>query len=129
MPMQMHIAIVICAVGGFFALLTLELVRRKHLRPEYALLWAALAVLTVVVALVPRNVVELLISLTGMTYQSSVIVLLFIFTAVMLMNYSVIASRHGGRIVRLTQEVALLRLEIERLRSEKEAGKKSHQGC
>jgi hypothetical protein len=123
MPMNLHIAIVICAVGGFFALLTFELVRRKHLRPEYALLWAVLAALTVVMALVPRNVVEMLISLTGMTYQSSVIILVFVFTAVMLMNYSVIASRHGGRIVRLTQEVALLRLEIERLRNEKGAGK------
>jgi hypothetical protein len=122
MPMNLHIAVVICAVGGFFALLTFELVRRKHLRPEYALLWAALAVLTLIVALVP-SVVELLISLTGMTYQSSVIVVLFVFTAVMLMNYSVIASRHGERIVRLTQELALLRLEIERLRGEKEAKK------
>ena len=120
--MNLHIAVVICAVGGFFALLTFELVRRKHLRPEYALLWAALAVLTLIVALVP-GVIALLISLTGMTYQSSVIVLLFVFTAVMLMNYSVIASRHGGRIVRLTQEVALLRLEIERLRSGSETRK------
>ena len=73
-------------------------------------------------ALVP-GVIELLIALTGMTYQSSVIVLLFVFTAVMLMNYSVIASRHGGRIVRLTQEVALLRLEIERLRNGSASGK------
>jgi hypothetical protein len=122
MTMNLHIAAVICAIGGFFALLTFELVRRKHLRPEYALLWAALAVLTLIVALVP-GVIALLIRLTGMTYQSSVIVLLFVFTAVMLMNYSVIASRHGGRIVRLTQEVALLRLEIERLRSGSETRK------
>ena len=114
--MNLHIAVVICAIGGFFALLTFELVRRKHLRPEYALLWAALTVLTVIVAFVP-SVVKLLNSLTGMTYQSSIIVLLFVFTAVMLMNYSVIASRHGGRIIRLTQEVALLRLEIQRLRN------------
>jgi len=122
MPMNLHIAVVICAIGGFFALLTFELVRRKHLRPEYALLWAALALLTLIVALVP-GVVELLIALTGMTYQSSVIILLFVFTAVMLMNYSVIASRHGGRIIRLTQEVALLRLEIQRLRNGKEMPK------
>jgi hypothetical protein len=122
MPMNLHIAVVICAIGGFFALLTFELVRRKHLRPEYALLWAALAVLTLIVALVP-GVIDLLIRVTGMTYQSSVIVLLFVFTAVMLMNYSVIASRHGGRIIRLTQEVALLRLEIQRLRNGKETPK------
>ena len=120
--MNLHIAVVICAIGGLFAMLTFELVRRKHLRPEYALLWAVLTVLTLVLALVP-GVVETLISLTGMTYQSSIIVLLFVFTAVMLMNYSVIASRHGERIVRLTQEVALLRLEIGRLRSGKEGEK------
>jgi hypothetical protein len=121
MPMNLHIAVV-CAVGVFFALLTFELVRRKYLRPEYALLWAALAVLTIILALAP-GVVVLMTELTGMNYLSSVIVLVFVFTAVMLMNYSVIASRHGERIVRLTQEVALLRLEIERIRSEKGTGK------
>src|SRR3972149_2792901 len=105
MPMNVHISAVICAIGILFSLLTFELVRRKYLRPEYALLWAALAAVTLVLAVVP-GVVNLLTSLTGMTYQSSFIVLLFLFTAVMLMNYSVITSRHGGRIVRLTQEVA-----------------------
>ena len=119
--MNPHIALVVCAVGVLFSLLTFELVRRKYLRPEYALLWAAVAALTLVLALAP-GVVNLLTSVTGMTYQSSVILLLFVFTAAMLMNYSVIASRHSGRIVRLTQEVALLRLEIARLRREKEAG-------
>jgi hypothetical protein len=119
--MNPHIALVVCAVGAVFSLLTFELVRRRYLRPEHALLWAAVAALTLILALAP-GVVNLLTSVTGMTYQSSVILLLFVFTAVVLMNFSVIASRHGGRIVRLTQEVALLRLEIARLRREKEAG-------
>jgi hypothetical protein len=117
--MNLHIAIVICIVGVLFSVITLELVRRKYLRPEYALLWAALSVLTLVLALAPR-VVEILMVITGMTYQSSIIIVIFAFTAVMLMNYSVIASRQSSRIVRLTQEIALLQLQIEKLREAQE---------
>lgn len=117
--MNLHIAVVLCVVGLFFAFVTFELVRRKYLRAQYALLWAAMAAATFLLALVP-GIVELLTRITGMDYRSSMIVLVFLFTAVMLMNYSVIASRHGSRIVRLTQEIALLRLEIERLKKERD---------
>lgn len=109
--MNWHIAIVVCVVGILFTVVTIELVRRKYLRPEYALLWAGLSVVTFIVALVPK-VVEILVAITGMTYTSSVIVLVFLFTALVLMNFSVIVSRQGERIVRLTQEVALLKSEL-----------------
>ena len=109
--MTLHVAVVLCVIGLLFAVVTLELVRRKRLRTEYALLWAGLALVTLSLALFP-GLIELLVRITGMTYQSSVIVLVFLFTALMLMNLTVIASRQGTRIVRLTQELALLRLEM-----------------
>lgn len=115
MNVNWHIATVVCVVGLLFAGITIELVRRKYLRPEYALLWAGLSVVTFVLALVP-SVVKLLVAITGMTYTSSVIVLVFVFTALVLMNFSVIVSRQGSRIVRLTQEIALLKAEIARIR-------------
>ena len=113
--MNWHIAIVVCVVGLLFAGVTIELVRRKYLRPEYALLWAGLSLVTLILALAPR-VVLVLVAVTGMTYTSSVIVLVFLFTALVLMNFSVIVSRQGERIVRLTQEVALLKSELSELR-------------
>ncbi len=113
--MNWHIAAVVCAVGLLFAGVTFELVRRKYLRPEYALLWAGLSLVTLILALVP-GVVRLMTAVTGMTYTSSIIVVVFLFTALMLMNFSVIASRQGERIVRLTQEVALLKSELAELR-------------
>ena len=114
--MNVHGAIVVCVIGLLFSLLTIELVRRKYLQPKYALLWAGLSAVTLLLALAP-GLVSLLTWAMGMPYLSSVITLVFVFTAVMLMNYSVIASRHSSRIVRLTQEIALLRLEIEQLRN------------
>jgi hypothetical protein len=113
--MNWHIAAVVCVVGLLFAGVTIELVRRKYLRPEYALLWGGLSLVTLLLALVPR-VVLVLVAVTGMTYTSSVIVLVFLFTALVLMNFSVIVSRQGERIVRLTQEVALLKSELSELR-------------
>ena len=113
--MKLQIAIFLGCVGLFFALLVIELVRRKRLRPEYALLWAALAVATLALAAFP-GAMEWVVGLTGMDYRSTAIVLVFIFTALMLINFTVIISRQGQRIVRLTQEVALLRLQIDQTR-------------
>ena len=111
----MPIRLFIFSIGVLFALFTLELVRRKVLRPKYALLWAAVSLSTFAVALFPGLIV-LLMKVTSMTYQSSVIMLIFIFSALLFMNFSVIASRHGERIVRLTQEIALLRHDVGEIR-------------
>ena len=122
----MQIRVFIFVVGLLFAGVTIELVRQKVLRPKYALLWAALSLCAFLVALFPRLII-LLMRLTGMTYQSSVIVLLFVFSALLFMNFSVITSRHGERIVRLTQEIALLKHEIGELREAATAnGRLSH---
>jgi hypothetical protein len=116
--MKLQIAVFLGCVGLFFAVLVLELVRRKRLRPEYALLWGALALATLLLAVFPQAV-EWLVRLTGMEYRSTVIVLIFIFTAIMLINFTVIISRQGQRIVRLTQEVALLQLQVEQMKKVK----------
>lgn len=113
--MKLQIAVFLGCVGLFFAILVLELVRRKRLRPEYALLWGALALATLLLAAFPPAI-EWLVRLTGMEYRSTAIVIVFIFTAVMLINFSVIISRQGQRITRLTQEIALLQLQVEQLR-------------
>jgi len=111
---MLKIQIFIGIVGVVFSLTTLELLRRRLLRPRYALVWAGMSAVTFFVALFPR-LVAMAAQLTGMTYTSAVITLLFAFGALMLMNYSVIVSRQSNRIIRLTQEVAVLREQLERL--------------
>lgn len=115
----MQIRLFVFAVGLLFAGFTFELVRRKVLRPEHALIWAAMSLATFLLALFP-NAVALLGRVTGMTYQSTIIVVLFIFVGLVFLNYSVIISRHGGRIIRLTQEVGLLRERLDKLSNQPE---------
>jgi len=113
--MKLQVALSFVAIGLFFALLVLELVRRRRLRPEYALLWSGMAVAALLLAAFPQ-VMEWLVRLTGMDYRYTAIVIVFIFTAVMLINFTVIISRQGARIIRLTQEIALLRLRLDQHR-------------
>jgi len=116
--MSVHIRIVISAVALLFSFFTIELVRRRRLRPEYAVVWAVLSGMTILMVIFPKIFVWM-VWLTGMAYQSSVILFVFVFVALMFMSHSIIASRHGSRITRLTQEIGLLRAEIEQLRSER----------
>ena len=118
----MQIRLFIFVVGVLLGGTTLELVRRKVLRPEYALLWAAMSVITFLVALFP-GVVALVGRLTGMDYQSTVIMMLFIFATLMFMNYSVIVSGQSSRIIRLTQEISLLKMQLEELERKEGDGK------
>ena len=97
-----------------------ELMRRKYLRPEYALVWAAINILLLLLATFPQ-IVNLLSWCTGMNYQSSVLMLAFILICAMFVNFTLITCRHGRRIIRLAQEVALLRLQLEKLQRSAES--------
>lgn len=109
--MNLHIRVVVLGVGLGFGLITCELLRRRYLRPEYALVWMAMSLWICLLAIFPR-LINVLTFLTGMEYQSSVILLVFVLIGLMFVNFSLITCRHGRRIVRLTQEIALLRMEV-----------------
>lgn len=109
-----HIRLAICAVALVFVVALVEVLRRRYLRPEYALVWGMMSALLFLLAAFPR-LLGAVVWLTGMNYQSSVIFLAFIMIAAMFMNFSLINCRHGRRIVRLTQEVTLLTTRLREL--------------
>ncbi len=106
----------IAVLGLLFAAFAIELVRRRLVRPEYVLVWGVMAFGTGVLAFL-AGCAPWLMTLSGLSYQSLVTLLGFLFTSGMVLTLTVIANRQGKRVIRLTQENALLRMEIERLRS------------
>lgn len=96
-------------------LLTLELVRRRHLREKYAALWLFISVVAGVLALFP----ELLVSLSeflgfglpvNLLFFASFLVLLFVS-----MQLSLEVGRREDETERLAEEVALLRLALSEI--------------
>jgi hypothetical protein len=98
-------------------LLVLELVRRRRLREEYSLLWLAIAFVMLVVSLW-RDLLHRLSAEVGIAYPPNLLFLLAsLFTLILLLYFSTVITRLTQENKDIAQEVALLRLEIETLRS------------
>jgi hypothetical protein len=93
--------------------LLFELLRRRHLREKYAILWVLIAVLTLVVAAFPP-LIYWLSALVGVAVPAN---LLFFVASMLLLGLSVHHSYELGRLEErtrvLAEEVALLRVRIE----------------
>jgi hypothetical protein len=99
-------------VGALITIVTLfEMLRRRHLREKYALLWIVIAIGTVVVALVP-GLLYWVSDQIGVAVPAN---LLFFTASMVLLVVSIQHSYELGRLEErtrtLAEEVALLRLE------------------
>ncbi|MBC7375069.1 MAG: DUF2304 domain-containing protein [Frankiales bacterium] len=108
-------------VGAAMVLgLVVELLRRRHLRGKYAVLWLALAVLIAIVAVVPDSL-GTLADLLGV--QTPTNLLFFAANIVMLlviMQLSYESGRLEEKTRTLAEEVGLLRLDVQRLQRERD---------
>lgn len=98
--------------------LVLELVRQRKLREEYSLLWLATAFAMIVVS-AWRDLLHGLSRLVGISYPPNLLFLLAaLFSFMLLLYFSTVITRLTQENKEIAQEVALLRHEIEVLRSE-----------
>lgn len=109
-------------VGALITIVTLfEMLRRRHLREKYAVLWIVIALGTVIVALTP-GLLEWVAGLVGVAVPAN---LLFFSASMVLLVVSIQHSYELGRLEEqtrtLAEEVALLRLEL-RSKAEKTKG-------
>ena len=106
-----RLEIVITAVAVVYLLFMLTLVRRRQLREKYALLWLAVGVAVVLLALA-RTVADRVAAFLGFAYGPSAV---FLFSTIFLMGVAAHLSWEVSRLEdktrRLAQEVALLRPE------------------
>lgn len=110
----MRANLILGLVGSTITLIVLfELLRRKHLREKYAVLWVVVAVFTLMVAAFPQTIFWLS-AVVGVEVPAN---LLFFLASMLLLGISVHHSYELGRLEdrtrTLAEEVALLRLMIE----------------
>lgn len=94
--------------------LVLELVRRNRLKEKYSLLWLFSAAALLVFS-VSREALHRLAALIGISYPPSLIFLLgLVFLIVINIHFSTVVSQLSNRNRELAQELALLRLSLEK---------------
>ncbi|MDN5363244.1 MAG: hypothetical protein PWQ91_305 [Eubacteriales bacterium] len=95
-----------------FLLMVLNFVRRGRLKEQYAILWIFFGLILIVVSL-RVEIIDWLAALLGVVYPPSLLFLLgIIFCLSLIVHLTVVVSRLEERVVRLTQEIALLRAEV-----------------
>lgn len=92
-----------------------DLVRRKHLREKYSLIWVAVPLFLMAVSLWP-GLLEQFSKMFGVYYPPSLgFVLGIAFLLIITLMLSVVVSHHSDRIIRLTQELALIQNRIYKI--------------
>jgi len=104
------------AAALLISVVTIELIRRRKLREEYALLWVAASAVLLVLAIFPK----LFLSISrwlDVDYRTTVMLIGFSFLSLMIIHLSVVASRGADDTRKTAQRVALLEERLEQLRS------------
>ncbi len=115
--MNSSIQIFSIVVSILVMLLVTQLIRRRKLREEYALLWFVSSVLLIVLS-VEREFLDVTAQLLGIAYAPSLLLLGAIALGFILsMHFSISLSRLSEENKTLAQELALLRLELGDLQS------------
>jgi hypothetical protein len=96
---------------------TIEMIRRRKLREEYAMLWLSTSMILTVLAIFPQ-IPFFLNQALGINYLTLLTLACFLFLAMIVMHYATAISRDAEHIRQLAQQVALLKEEMERLRKQ-----------
>jgi hypothetical protein len=112
------IQLVSLAGSILFLLIILWSVRQKRLKEAYALLWLLSGIGLVVIS-IWMNILRVVSQWIGIVYPPMTLYLfMFMGITLILFQYSLVLSKNQERISRLTQELALLRQELEKLRKD-----------
>ena len=118
----MLVAIVLAVV---MLVVVIELVRKRKLREEYAFLWIGTAVVLTVLALWTDVLAWLMVLLDAQTQASTLFFGALMFLMLVALQFSVRLTKLTFRNKALSQQMSLLRRELEELREEQSAHKKN----
>jgi hypothetical protein len=113
----MNTPLVLGIIGSALILLVLfEMLRRRHLREKYAVMWALVAIGVLVLTIFP-NLLTIASDLVGVDVPAN---LLFFLASLVLMVLTLQHSYELGRLEdktrTLAEELALVRMELDELR-------------
>lgn len=102
-PLVMAMIIVLTAV---------ELIRRRKLREEYAILWLASSIALLVFAIFPGLVIWMQ-QLLQVNYLTFIVLTCFLFLAMILMHMATVISRQSEQIRQLAERAAIQQRRLE----------------
>lgn len=106
-------------VSAILLVMILALVRRRRLKEQYALLWIGFGVIMIVLSL-NSGWLNGLADIFHVYYAPSLLFFFgFVFCLLLIIHLTVVISKLSDRVVRLVQEVSMLKKELEG-RKEKE---------
>ncbi|MFP4055219.1 MAG: DUF2304 domain-containing protein [Phycisphaerae bacterium] len=94
-------------IAAIIVLATIEMIRRRKLREEYAILWVLASLVMLAFAAFPVLVIWLSQALR-VNYLTVIVLSLFGFMAIIMMHFAMVVSRQSEQIRQLTQRVAIL---------------------
>ena len=102
-----------------------NLVRKRRLKTEYSLIWLIVSIVFIVFSLW-KDGIDWLAGVMGIAYAPSVLFLLLLFGIIMLLiEFSLIISKQAEKIKILTQEIGLIKHELEQKIEKLNAKKKN----
>jgi len=108
----MKLTILTAIIGFALLVIIFELMRRRQLREKYALLWGAVAIVVVPLALFPR-LLDAVSSVVGVASGVSLVLFLgLVFLLILSLHLSWEVSALEEETRTLAEEIALLRTEI-----------------
>jgi hypothetical protein len=112
--MLTKVQIIIGVLSVILLLITFELIRKKRLREEYAILWLFTGAVVLVLSLWPEFFLsQFFAKITGIFYLSAVVLTAFSFLLLIVLHFSVVISKLTDRNKELAQRHALLELEFK----------------
>lgn len=97
-----------------FTLMLIHFIRKKYLREQYALLWLLFGVGMIGLSL-STVWLDIIAQLLNIYYAPSLLFLMgIIFCLTLILYLTVVISRLSDRIIRLTQEIGILKHRLEK---------------
>src|SRR4030043_2043723 len=115
--MLIKIQIIVGLLSMILLLITFELIRKKRLREEYAILWLFTGIVVLVFSLWPEFLLsQFFVRITGIFYLSAVVLIAFFFLLLIVFHFSVVIFNLTEENKNLPQGYGLLELEFKELR-------------
>ncbi|MCG9477577.1 MAG: DUF2304 domain-containing protein [Actinomycetia bacterium] len=113
MSLRAHVALAILVALAIVGIIVL--VRRRHLKAKYSLLWLSLGAVMVVIAAVP-GLLDWTAERLGIWYQPTLLILLGLALLLLIVvHFSYELTRSENRTRELAEQLALLRLRVTEL--------------
>lgn len=110
-----RIQLISLAGSLFFMLGVLELIRRQKVKEAYALLWLIFGSIFILLSFW-KSGLDYFAGIFGIYYPPALLFLILIVAVILiLVSYSAVISSQNDKIRALTQELALMKVELEKL--------------